>query len=189
MSLDNVLKKEFKTADVNRLRNLVTKKYGDKTLQGVGYSKEKEFHQEGDVWEEEGREWTIKKGLKQNVTKLDSAKDGIVLPLFCPCCSSLMKPHLDKQFYIQFNRCFNCQVDFESDLRRQGLFEEYEKFVNNNHIEGIIGDYENFIDNMINSPEKFMTERGDEENWSGNNKKKLLQNKEETIKFLTSLKK
>jgi hypothetical protein len=55
---------------------------------GTGYTKAKEFHDEGDIWEEDGRTWTIKNGLKQNITKLDKAKEGIVLPLFCPTCSS-----------------------------------------------------------------------------------------------------
>ena len=51
----------------------------------IGYSKKQEFHGEGDVWEEDGRQWTIKNGIKQNVTKLDKAKKEVTLPLFCPC--------------------------------------------------------------------------------------------------------
>ena len=65
MKNDSVLKKEFKHRDVERLRNLVQGKYGDKTTMGTGYSKAKEFHNEGDIWEEDGRTWTIKNGLKQ----------------------------------------------------------------------------------------------------------------------------
>ena len=36
---DNVLKKEFKKADVNRLRNIISGKQNEKTKQGIGYSK------------------------------------------------------------------------------------------------------------------------------------------------------
>ena len=46
---DNVLKKEFSKSDVQRVRNLVQGKYGDKTVQSVGYSKKQEFHKEGDL--------------------------------------------------------------------------------------------------------------------------------------------
>ena len=60
-----MLKKQFKERDVQRLRNLVTHKYGNKTTQGIGYTKPQEFHNEGDEWEEDGRKWTIKNGLKQ----------------------------------------------------------------------------------------------------------------------------
>ena len=131
MTKNSVLKKEFKHRDVERLRNLVQGKYGDKTTMGTGYSKAKEFHDEGDVWEEDGRTWTIKNGLKQNITKLDKAKKEVTLPLFCPCCSNLMKNKHDKLFYIQYKRCFNCQVDFETDIRKLGLWEEYEKNIIN----------------------------------------------------------
>ena len=79
---DNVLKKDFQQRDVQRLRNLVQGKYGDKVGEGVGYTKAEEFHKEGDIWEVDGREWTIKNGIKQNITKLDSAKKSHVMPLF-----------------------------------------------------------------------------------------------------------
>ena len=35
----SVLKKEFKEKDVQRLRNLVQGKYGDKSTQSIGYTK------------------------------------------------------------------------------------------------------------------------------------------------------
>ena len=187
---DNVLKKEFKEKDVQRLRNLMQGKYGEKTTVGTGYTKQKEFHDEGDVWEEDGRQWTIKNGVKQNITKLDSAKESIHLPLFCPCCSNLMKPHLDKLFYIQYRRCFNCQVDFETDLKLKGLWEEYAKFISNSDIDGITQEFNIWIDEEINnSNESYITEAGDVERWVGSAKKKLLENKEETIKYLQNLKK
>ena len=94
MKKDNVLKKEFQRKDVERLRNLVKGKHGDKTTLGIGYTKKQEHYHEGDVWEEDGRTWTIKNGLKQNVTKLDSFKQMANLPLFCPSCNKLMKKHL-----------------------------------------------------------------------------------------------
>ena len=100
MTKETVLKKEFKQRDVERLRNLVKGKYGERTTVGIGYSKPKEFHNEGDVWEENGRQWTIKNGIKQNITKLDKAKKLVVMPLFCPCCNNLMKKKNDKLFYI-----------------------------------------------------------------------------------------
>jgi hypothetical protein len=100
-----------------------------------------------------------------------------------------MKPHLDKRFYIQYKRCFNCQVDFESDLRKKGLLKEYEKFVTNSDIDGIINDFNIWIDEEINeSNTSYITESGDIERWVGSSKQKLLENKEETIKYLQSLK-
>jgi transcription elongation factor Elf1 len=186
---ESVLKKEFQQRDIQRLRNLVQGKHGDKTTIGIGYTKQQEFHNEGDVWEEDGRKWTIKNGIKQNVTKLDKAKEELHLPLFCPECNSMMKPHLDKRFWIMYKRCFNCQVDFEAEIRRQGLWEEYERTIINSDIDFMINDFAIWSDEMINSNDSFVTEDGDVERWIGNGKQALLQNKEETIKYLQSLKK
>ena len=187
---ENVLKKDFKQKDIQRIRNLVQNKHGERTTTGVGYEKQKDFHEEGDVWEVDGRQWTIKNGIKQNITKLDKAKKEVTLPLFCPCCSNLMKNKYDKLFYIQYKRCFNCQIDFETELRVLGLWGEYEKNIINSDIEHVITDYSVWMDEVINgSNESFITEAGDVEKWVGSSKNKLLENKEETIKYLQGLKK
>ena len=52
---DNVLKKDFQERDVQRLRNLIQGKQGEKTRTSVGFSKADEFHAEGDIWESDGR--------------------------------------------------------------------------------------------------------------------------------------
>jgi hypothetical protein len=186
---NTVLKKEFQQRDVQRMRNLMTGKQGDKTIIGVGYIKQEESHSEGDVWEENGRKWTIKNGIKQNLTKLDKAKQELHLPLFCPECSCLMKPHLDKRFWIMYKRCFNCQVDFESDIKKQGLWDMYEKNIINSDIDSIINEFMIWSDENINETESFITEGGDVENWIGRGKNVLLQNRDETIKYLQNLKK
>ena len=112
MSKENVLKKEFQKRDVERLRNLMTGKYGDKTRSSVGFSKKQEFYKEGDIWEADGRTWTIKDGIRQNITKLDKAKKAHVMPLLCPKCKKVMKNRNDKPFYNIHKMCFNCVIDF-----------------------------------------------------------------------------
>ena len=188
MSKDSVLKKEFKHSDVNRLRNLVQGKYGEKTTMGTGYTKAKEFHDEGDVWEEDGRTWTIKNGIKQNITKLDKAKEGIVLPLFCPSCSRTMKPHLDKRWFVMYGHCFDCQVDFEHKLRKEGKLQEFEDQVVNANIEGVTKDLETWFDELINEKQTFVTEAGDIEKWDGSGKTQLLKYKEKALDYLKSKK-
>ena len=189
MKNESVLKKEFKQRDVERLRNLVKGKYGERTTMGTGYTKAKEFHNEGDVWEEDGRQWTIKNGLKQNITKLDSAKQGVVLPLFCPKCSKSMKPHLDKQWYIINGHCYNCQVDYEFQLRKEGKFEEVQNQAINDHVDGLVKDFEIWFEEMINTKDSFVTEQGDVEKWDGNGKSQLLKYKEEALEYLKKQKK
>ena len=190
MSKESVLKKEFKEKDVQRLRNLMTGKYGESTTTGIGYTKTQEFYNEGDVWELDGRKWTIKNGIKQNITKLDAAKKEIHMPLFCPSCNTLMKKQADKRFYLQFKRCLTCQVDFESELKIEGLWEEYNNVFINDNVDNTIKEFEIWFDENLNqSNESFITEAGDVESWIGSNKAKMLESKEETINFLKSLKK
>jgi len=187
---DTVLKKEFKKNDVQRLRNLMQGKHGDKTTTSIGYTKKQEFHKEGDIWEEDGRQWTIKNSIKQNITKLDKAKSKLHLPLFCPSCNNMMKYRQDKKFFIMFNRCFNCQIDFEGKLRVEGKFEEYEKSIINSDIDNYIKEFSIWIDEQITqSNESYITEAGDVERWVGSSKEKLLQTKQETIQYLESFKK
>ena len=51
----SVLKKQFREEDIQRVRNLVTGKYGSKINQSVGYKKPDIIRKEGEVWEEDGR--------------------------------------------------------------------------------------------------------------------------------------
>ena len=192
MKKDNVLKKEFQRKDVERLRNLVKGKHGDRTTIGVGYTKKHEHYQEGDVWEEDGRTWTIKNGLKQNITKLDSFKQMAHMPLFCPCCNKLMKKNLDKKVFPAYQKCFDCIVDFEAELQRQGKLEEYYNDLHNKNIDKTIKEYKAFMDDQINnvSNKGFVTEAGDVENWvGGTSKEELIKNLREGLDFLEGLKK
>ena len=64
---ESLLKKEFKKSDVERVRNLVNKDFTAKTKTQLGYRKSTEHHMEGDIWEENGKQWTIKNGIKQRL--------------------------------------------------------------------------------------------------------------------------
>jgi hypothetical protein len=88
-----------------------------------------------------------------------------------------------------YGHCFNCQVDAEAELRKQGKLEETEKQVTNDYIEGMTNDFEIWFEELINEKEQFITEAGDIEKWDGSGKQQLLKNKEEALKYLQSLKK
>ena len=63
---ESKLIKDFKGRDVQRMRNIVTKDYSAKTSTQIGYTKPQSDYQEGDVWENSGKVWTIKKWFKTN---------------------------------------------------------------------------------------------------------------------------
>jgi len=66
------LKKEFQHKDVQRLRNLIQGKTQDRTSVSSGYTKKQVEHQEGDIWEEDGRNWTIKNGVSRQLVNYRS---------------------------------------------------------------------------------------------------------------------
>jgi len=187
---DNILKKEFSKKDVQRARNLITGNANARSSQGVGYSKKHEHHKEGDVWEEDGRTWTIKNGLKQNITKMDKFKKMGKVPLFCPECNTLMKKHLDKKVFPAYQKCFDCVVDYEAKLSKEGKSEDYFKSLRNQHIQSAIDGYANFMqDRMKESNSNFVTEDGDVENWKGGTSKEQLEKElKEGIEFLENMK-
>ncbi len=187
----SILKKEFKKKDVQRLRNLITGKPNNKSTQGIGYAKSKSFHKEGDVWEEDGRNWTIKDGIKQNITKLDLAKEIHIMPILCPVCSHQMKKRFDKDYYKIHGKCFDCVIDFEHTLRKLGKWEDYEKRIHNGEIDMLAKDFQSWFEEMINeSNNSFITEKGAIEKWDGGvDKKRALKSMKETIDYLNSLKK
>ena len=94
-----MLKKEFKKKDVERMRNLIKGNTNSSTEIQIGYTKKQEDYKEGDIWEENGKTWTLKNGIKQTATKLDKIKKEATMPLFCPNCGKLMKHHLNAKFY------------------------------------------------------------------------------------------
>ena len=190
MSNESLLKKDFQDKDVKRIRNLIQKDYTGRTTSGSGYEKKRTKHKEGDVWEEGGRTWTIKNGIKQNVTKLDAAKKALRVPLTCPKCGGSMKHHLSKKMYKIHGFCFNCTVDYEATLRRAGLYEEYEKKMMMGNLESFGNSLEAFVlDSLEETANSYVTEHGVVEKWKHNskaNKEKVVKDLNEFLKHLRS---
>ena len=179
MSNESLLKKEFKEADVQRVRNLVNKDYSKSTKTQTGYKRNSERYREGDIWEEGGRKWTIKNNIKQNITKLDSAKKALRTPLSCPNCGGPMKHHLAKKMFKIHGFCFDpCTVEMENDLKKAGLYEQYEQRMMQGNLKAFAKDIEQWAIDHVNSSNTFVTEAGDTEDWKSNSNKdrELLEN-------------
>lgn len=168
---DSLLQKEFKSEDVNRIRNIVKKEFTQKTTISSGYKKATAKRKEAEVWEEDGRTWTIKNGIRQNITKLDSARELAKVPLTCPKCSKSMNHHLDKKMYKIHKFCFDCTIGYESELRKLGLYEQYEKLIMKTGVSAFAKDLEQMVLEFLEestSETKFVTESGEVEDWKFN---------------------
>jgi hypothetical protein len=173
---ESVLKKEFKKADVQRMRNLISGRSGDATKTQAGWEKHRTDHREGDVWEESGKTWTIKNGIKQNITKMDEFAKLVQFPIACPKCKSAMKPdELNKKAYSLNGTCLSCMIEEETELKRLGKYEDHEKEEIKKAQYSYVNDLENMLDAWYNSEEAFVNEQGDVENWGGGNKTKMYE--------------
>lgn len=182
--MESLLKKDFNRSDVERIRNLVKKDFTSGTKIGVGYEKVADVHNEGDVWEQDGKTWTIKNGLKQSITKLDAAKKAIQIPLSCPKCGGPMKHHLAKKMYKIHGFCFDpCTVNYETSLRKAGLYNQYEKRMIQGNLKAFISDIESWVLDQTTTSNGFVTEQGDVEDWKSNTTKdaQAIQNVQDFI--------
>jgi hypothetical protein len=167
---DNLLKREFKTRDVQRMRNIITKKAGDKTGVQVGYNADYVERKEGDVWEERGKKWTIKNGLKQTVTRFDDIKKKIFQPITCPNCNKPMsKGNIDKYMFSIHQKCSDCVFEYETKLKLRGEYKEYEQNMLKQGVVYHIKEMENVLLELLigQSGEQYVTEGGDIEEWKG----------------------
>ena len=189
MSKESVLKKQFQEKDVQRLRNLVQGKYGEKTRSSVGFTKKQEFYNEGDIWESDGRTWTIKDGIKQNITKLDKAKKAHTMPLFCPSCNKLMK-RVDKPYYNIHKFCLDCHAKFEDKLKAEGKYEDYYIKMNNEILDKRANEFKQFVaEKLSESNDNFVSENGEVEKWVGKlDKDKVDEYTNQVVDYLKSLK-
>jgi bacterioferritin-associated ferredoxin len=186
---ESMLQREFKGKDVQRMRNIITKDYTAKTTTQVGYSKAQINRKEGDVWDENGKKWTIKNGIKQTVTRFDKLKEAINLPLTCPKCGKAMKNHsLNKKMWPLHKMCFDCVAVMETELKRTGQYEEYVRNLTTRGVKTYITELESALLELAleDSNEEFVTEQGDVEKWAGKgiDKQKLAEEIQEYIQKL-----
>jgi len=188
---DNVLKKEFQKRDVERLRNLIAGKQGNRSTMGIGYSGESQKeYKEGDIWENKGKTWTIKNGIKENVTKLDKFKTAAI-PLFCPKCKQVMDKQLDSFYFKAYNECLDCRATTETQMKIAGTWNNYTNQTFNAEIDQQIEEYKNwFSSTLSDTANGYVSENGEVQKWVGGiDKERAQKSLDEVIEYLNSLKK
>jgi len=186
--MENNLKKEFNPRDVQRMRNIITGNTGDRTQIQTGWDKQHQDHKEGDVWEENGKKWTIKNGIKQTITKLDNIKKLVVMPFTCPECGQVIKPDdINKKMWNIHSKCFDCVVRMESEIKREGKWDEYSANIMNKNKNAELDDIEKFLDGWVDENDTFVSEQGEVEKWGGGSKKAVHQHMKERIAELRKL--
>ena len=176
------LKKEFVPRDVQRMRNILTGQTGDRTQIQAGWDKNTQTYKEGDIWEDNGRKWTIKNGIKQTVTKLDEIKKLVILPFSCPNCGKLMKvDEYNKKMWAIHQKCFDCVIKMESEIKREGRWDEYCANIMNLNKNAELDDLERALEQWVTEKDSFVSEAGEVEKWSGGDKKDIYKQVKEEI--------
>lgn len=184
---ETLLKKPFKESDIQRMRNILSGNFGDKTKTQSGWEKVKQHHGEGDTWEENGKTWTIKNGIKQNVTRLDALKQLVLFPISCPKCKKSMKNHeLNKKMYSIHGTCIDCVVEKEQQIKLQGKWEEYEQSIMKGNQREFLKDLEQALDSWYNEKDNYVSEQGDTETWLGGDKKDAYERLKEQLSEIKS---
>jgi hypothetical protein len=172
--MENTLKKEFNPRDVQRMRNIITGKTGDRTQIQTGWEKNNQDYKEGDVWEENGKSWTIKNGIKMTVTKLDKVKELVLMPLCCPECNNVMKINdYNKKMWGIHRKCFDCVIKMESEIKRLGKWDEYCADIMNRNKNAELDDLEAALEQWVDESDSFVSEQGEVEKWGGGDKKAI----------------
>tara|TARA_R100001463_G_scaffold71623_1_gene125430 strand:- start:20 stop:583 length:564 start_codon:yes stop_codon:yes gene_type:complete len=163
------MKKGISTSKVKRMRNLVSGNFSSKTKIRSGYLKKEDSREEGDVWEERGKTWTIKNGIKRTINKMDNARKLINIPLSCPKCINSLSHPAHKKMFRRWGMCLTCVTIWEQEMISNGTYEEWSKQFDSKNFNAFINDIKAEYDEWLESrnSKQFITEAGDIEDWSG----------------------
>lgn len=126
-------KKKYMHPTRRKLVDMVqTGKYDKNTT--VGWTKKKESHKVGDVWEDEHSKYEQKEGYVLKTGKNSEALQEIrkYLEEKSKCknseCKTIKKSEKDLKFIQNGGFCMNCTAERETELRAVGLFQEYQDY-------------------------------------------------------------
>ena len=105
-----------KGKNLQKVQDMVDGKFtGHKTMVGQ-YNPVEERRKIGDRWiDSDGKEWEQKDGYRSSVKKTPSVG---IFPYVCKDCKgNCSSKKVDLDTWKRMERCYNCQVTFELDLR------------------------------------------------------------------------
>ena len=96
------------------------------------------------------------------------------MPFACPECGHAIKPtDINKKMWGIHNKCFDCVIKMESEIKRLGKWDEYCAGIMNKNKDAELTDIENFLEEWVDENDTFVSEQGEVEKWGGGNKKAI----------------
>ena len=104
----------------------------------IGYEgKTVQQRKEGEQWvDARGRRWEIKDGKRKQITKIPPRGFDK-----CNDCEKLILKTLDQDTYNRMQRCYHCQLYFETELKREGKWEDWVKEMETKRWEAVLAEY------------------------------------------------
>jgi len=104
---------------------------------------------EGEQWIEGGRTWECKHGVHQTTSIMEMAR----MPWWCPKCEKAMNHRFDRKFFYLRGWCYDCNINFENDLRIRGEWEQFERtHVRENeksYLRDKLSEMQDYIENFV----------------------------------------
>lgn len=149
----------------NRLKNILSGEYKKSTSIHSGYTPD--IHKEGDEWEEDGKMYTIKNGIKCSISQYTTIRSNALKPLFCPNCKNIMSHNLDDKLWRSQGMCFDCVIKRDTKLMATGKFDEFQRKKVISNILAYLNDREYELEDYLNNLDmnQFITENGTIEDW------------------------
>jgi hypothetical protein len=79
-----------------------------------------------------------------------------------------MKTDYDKKMFYIHNQCLDCVIKFETQLKIEGKYQQYEDEIVKNNANFALDEFVNGFDSFLDAMESnngFVTEQGDIEDW------------------------
>lgn len=155
---------------------------GERPFVQIGYTSDLEKRKEGETWNDaQGKSWIYKNGRKRRINKSQKV-DSDSVRLKCKDCNMDMKwgNYLDDKIFPKTGRCYDCNVKFETKLKSEGKFENYEKLKIFNNQKSFCLDLKSKLEETIKYLEVssddivYLNEDGSKEVWKDTTREKVL---------------
>lgn len=158
-----------------------------------GWTPESVERKEGETWRSNGKTWIRKNGYNQVIDNRGKVLD--MTRQECSICKKNMRmfaDRLDNKIFPRTGRCYECNIDFEAKLKKQGKYAAYEKekilTYKKGHLEEMINKIQEAIDFLKKNKETpvFYNTDGTSEQWTdeSNVKQELLKGAKKDIKMV-----
>jgi hypothetical protein len=191
------MKKAKNISNIQIVKNYLD---GERPVLQVGYSgdeEDKKVRELGEIWtDSRDRTWRKTEYGRSSVTPvmdLINAENKKV----CKCCKADIRwgSKQDEKIYNKTQMCFDCLIEYETNIRVKGKWKEYEtKKVFENQLSYVI-DVKQKIKDSLDYTKKtrvltFVNSNGHVEEWEDNRRDELLKDlKKDHVKCLKTIKK